>query len=71
MMKLPDEEDVDSFLKKVEDVERQLRGLQDGSIAPKDVHVPGDWSFNAAGGASNAKAAKAAKRDKQDRPMPA
>ena len=47
---LPDGEDIDAFLKKVEDVERQLKGLQDGSLAPQDVAVPGAWTFDAADG---------------------
>ena len=34
---LPDAEDVDDFLKKVTDVEAQLKGLVDGSLAPSDV----------------------------------
>ena len=53
---LPDSEDIDAFLKKVEDVERQLTGLQDGTLAPQDVAVPGAWTFDAA----NAAGARAA-----------
>jgi hypothetical protein len=56
---LPDSEDIDAFLKKVEDVERQLKGLQDGTLAPQDVAVPGAWTFDAAN-AAGARAAAAA-----------
>jgi hypothetical protein len=67
---LPDSEDIDAFLKKVEDVERQLKGLQDGTLAPQDVAVPGAWTFDAANaaGASAAAAAKAeAARSEEER----
>jgi tetratricopeptide (TPR) repeat protein len=66
MQGLPDADDIEDFLKKVTDVERQLKGLQEGTIEPKDIHVPGDWAMDAAAAkSSTARAMQAAKVEKQ------
>ena len=62
MQGLPDSDDIEDFLKKVTDVERQLKGLQEGTIEPKDVHAPGDWAMDAAAArSSTARAMQTAK----------
>jgi tetratricopeptide (TPR) repeat protein len=63
---LPDADDIEDFLKKVTDIERQLKGLQEGTIEPKDVHAPGDWAMDAAAAkSSTARAIQSARLENQ------
>ena len=66
MQGLPDADDIEDFLKKVTDIERQLKGLQEGTIEPKDVHAPGDWAMDAAAAkSSTARAIQSARLENQ------